>query len=245
MKSIAENTWQLIANIFTAILNFVKGFVEGIIAFFKGLWYALVGGSIIPDIVNGALGWFQKFLSGVNQTVGALVSNVKSAFNSIAGIIQNVVGSAWQWGANLTNSLAKGIRSGIGQVSDAVKSVAGKISDILGFHSPAKDGPGAYADYWAPNLMKMLNDGLREGIPQLNTTLNAALSPDFLRKPALVGLSPATLSEGANQRMVEHTGVVMHRFETNDRQVVAQVVEQYNRDSLRLPTRVNTIPIRA
>jgi len=169
MKSIAENTWELVKNIFTAIVNFVKGFVEGIIAFFKGLWYALVGGSIIPDIVNRALKWFQKLLTGVNQTVGLLIGSVKNAFNSIAGIIQNVVGSAWQWGANLTNSLAKGIRSGLSVVGSAVRSVASKIKGFLGFSSPTKEGPGRESDKWMPNMIAMLESGIRKGLPDIRS----------------------------------------------------------------------------
>lgn len=167
MKSIAENTWELIKNIFTAMLNFIKGFVEGIISFFKGLWYALVGGSIIPDIVNGALAWFQKLLTGVNQTVGSLVSSVKNAFNSISGIIQSVVSSAWQWGANLTNSMAKGIRSGLSAVDSAVRSIASKIKALIGFSSPTKEGPGSESDKWMPNMISMLESGIKKGLPDI------------------------------------------------------------------------------
>lgn len=169
MKSIAENSWQLIKNIFTAILNFVKGFVQGIIASFKGLWYALVGGSIIPDIVNGALKWFQKLLSGVKQTIAVLVSSVKKAFNSISNIIQTVVRSAWQWGANLTYSLAKGIRSGISAVGSAVRSVANKIKGFLGFSSPTKEGPGRESDEWMPNMISMFESGIKKGLPDIRS----------------------------------------------------------------------------
>ncbi len=206
MKSIAENTWQLIKNIFTAIVNFVKGFVEGVIAFFKGLWYALVGGSIIPDIVNGALGWFKKLLSGVNQTVGTLVSSVENAFNSISNIIQNLVGNAWQWGANLIEGLARGIRSGISYVDSAVRSVASKIRGFLGFSSPTKEGPGREADKWMPNMIAMLEDGIKKGLPNIQSAaLELADSLSALGSPT--PLKAAVIpSKAASQASSLHIG---------------------------------------
>ena len=179
MKAIADNTWQLVKNIFTAILNFIKGFVDGVISFFRGLWYALVGGSIIPDIVNAALSWFKNMLSGITQTVGNIVHSVKNAFGSVFSFIQDAVKDAWQWGKNLVGSLADGIKSGISAVGNAVKGVANEIKGFLGFSSPTKKGPGSEADKWMPNLMSMLKEGINSYIPKFNATLNMVLDPKY------------------------------------------------------------------
>lgn len=179
MKAIAENTWELIKNVFTAISNFVKGFVGGIISFFTGLWNALVGHSIIPDIVNGVLSWFQNMLSGIAQTASNIVNSVKNAFTSVFNFVSDTVQNAWQWGANLVNSLASGIKSGISAVGNAVQGVAGKIKSFLGFSSPTKEGPGSESDQWIPNLFSMLNTGIKEEIPRLNAVLSAAMNPSF------------------------------------------------------------------
>ncbi|MGE5390909.1 MAG: hypothetical protein ACM3PE_07580 [Deltaproteobacteria bacterium] len=72
------------------------------------------------------------------------------------------------------------------------------------------------------------------------------------RGPELVDLPRGSRVLSNNKSMallqsgtITHTGTVIHRFETNDRQVVARIAEQYKRDNLRLPTRVSTIPIQA
>ncbi len=222
MKTIAENTWQLIVNIFTAILNFVKGFVEGIIAFFKGLWYALVGGSIIPDIVNGALKWFQKLLTGVNQTVGSLVGSVKNAFNSIAGIIQSVVGSAFQWGANLTNSLAKGILSGVSAVDSAVRSVASKIKRLIGFSSPTKEGPGKESDKWMPNMISMLESGIRKGLPDIRSAAN-----ELAGSLAAISTTPLKAAVVSKETAAHTTSLQIGSLVTVDKMEMANDMDVY------------------
>ncbi|MCR4436647.1 MAG: phage tail tape measure protein [Clostridiales bacterium] len=179
MKNIAYSAWELMKNLFMTIINFVKGFAEGIVSFFKGLWHALVGGSIVPDIVNGVLGWFSNLLSGVTGFASSLVETVTKAFSDIASAISNVVGNAWSWGTNLVSGFADGIKSGIGKVGKAVQGVADKIAGFLGFHSPAEEGPGAYADKWMPNLVSMMKEGLLKGIPELQGALSMALSPDI------------------------------------------------------------------
>lgn len=177
MKSIVENAWQLILNIFDVILSYAKGFTDGIIAYFKSLWEALVGHSIIPDIVNGALSWFSDMLSGITETVSNIVSSVTGAFEKVFSFIKDAVKSAWSWGSNLVNSLAEGIRSGIGAVGDAVRGVADKIKGFLGFHSPTKEGPGSESDQWMPNLFEMLTTGIKKEIPNLNAILSSAMNP--------------------------------------------------------------------
>jgi hypothetical protein len=73
---------------------------------------------------------------------------------------------AIQWGANIINSLAQGIKNAAGAVGDAAANVAGKIHDLLGFHSPAKKGPGSTAHLWAPNLVNMFANDLKSNSPK-------------------------------------------------------------------------------
>lgn len=215
----AKAAWSMLSNLFMTIVNLVKGFVEGIISFFKGLWYALVGGSIVPDLVNGVLGCFSNMVSGVTNFVGNLVGAVKGAFTKIGSVVGDVVGSAWSWGKNMMGNLVDGIKSMAGGVKDAVSGVADKIKNFLGFGSPTKEGPGSNADTWAPNLISMLKEGIKAGIPALEANLNAVLNPQFNR-PAL-----ETAGAGANGSMViDHTGTITVKG-INDKGELVGVVE--------------------
>lgn len=179
MKSIAENTWGLIKNVFNTITGFIEGFVDGIVGFFKGLWKTLVGGSIIPDIVDGALSCFTNMLSGITDTVSNIVGTVTDGFGRAFGFISDKTKDAWSWGSNLTKGVADGIRSGVSSVGEASKSVANRISGFLGFSSPTDEGEGRNADQWIPNLFKMMTDNIKESIPELNAALSSAMSPSF------------------------------------------------------------------
>lgn len=69
-----------------------------------------------------------------------------------------------------------GIKSAIGNVANAAKNAVNSVKKFLGFHSPAEEGPGADADVWAPNLMKMFIGGIQQYTPALQGALNNAIA---------------------------------------------------------------------
>jgi TP901 family phage tail tape measure protein len=258
-----QNILSVLVNAGLAIWNYVAGFIDGIVSFFQGLYDTIVGHSIIPDLVNAVIGWFNTLVetvmgvikwfvngvksffntmkngvvliwttlknkvvsvitnlaSGVKNKVSQIVSSVKSKFNTaksiainawnsikskvtsivsgmvskvkeyfgklVSGIkskvssaksaaksvangvkdaITGVAKNAYKWGSNLIGGFIKGIKSKIGAVGKAAGSVVGAAKNKLGFHSPAKEGPGKDADTWAPNLMDMFVEGLKNKI---------------------------------------------------------------------------------
>lgn len=46
----------------------------------------------------------------------------------------------------------------------------------------------------------------------------------------------------ANKQSVDHSGVVYHVFQTNDKQVVAKIAQEFERGNRRIPSRVATMP---
>jgi phage-related protein len=87
-----------------------------------------------------------------------IISDAKGIFNSLGSFFSDLGQQAFQWGANLVNMIAEGIKHAASAVADAAKNVVGSVAGFLGFHSPAKEGPGADADTWMPNLFKMMTD---------------------------------------------------------------------------------------
>ena len=71
--------------------------------------------------------------------------------------------------------IGKGITSAISSVKDAVSNVAGTISSFLGFHSPTEQGPGADADTWAPNLIKMFAVGITGGTSAISSASSSLM----------------------------------------------------------------------
>gem|GEM_PF-4349300 len=135
-------------------------------------------------VKSDAANAWANFVSLITGIVVSITNAVKlNIIDPITNAIGGLVRLATTWGANLIGNFIAGITSKIQAVKDAVGSVAGAVGNFLGFHSPTKEGPGATADLWSPNLMNMLSAGIIAGTPQLHaaalraaTALSAGLS---------------------------------------------------------------------
>jgi TP901 family phage tail tape measure protein len=130
IKTIFAGIWDTIFAVLKGaigvVIGVVRGFVEGVIAAFTWLWDVLVGHSIVPDMVNAIIGWFEFLVTIASTIFTALVWVVTNiiipgfqflwnvaqvVFTAIAGVItwawNNVIEPAWKalsW--YITNVLA-------------------------------------------------------------------------------------------------------------------------------------------
>lgn len=113
-------------------LAFIEGFFLGIVEFFARLYHDLVGGSIIPDMVNGILEWFGTLLEDGKQIITDLVDGIKAIFDTdwlavgqgiIDGIISGITGAA----AGLATA-----------AQNAASDAYNAVTDFLGMESPSK-----------------------------------------------------------------------------------------------------------
>ena len=125
-----EFIFSLIALQFAGILGLVAGFIEGVVEFFTSLYNQLVGHSIVPDIVNGILKWFQKMIDDARSIVDRIVSIVTNPFNKVAGLIDRISSSFDRLSGTMW------------RIVDTARNVANSLSNInvpyylLG-HSPS------------------------------------------------------------------------------------------------------------
>ena len=80
MKQMFFGAAEFIINTLAALLKAITGFVRGVIGFFQGLYDTLVGHSIIPDMVNAIIMWFQKMVDDTLGIVFMLPGIVAAAF---------------------------------------------------------------------------------------------------------------------------------------------------------------------
>jgi len=194
------NFKNLVGNTFNAIGTFihdkilwiynhnvyVKAFVDLIVNEFH-LLQNIVGTvfATIAALIGQKLAQAQAFVATFVNVLGGqfsqLGSSIQSKVSAIGSWIASTIGgwanAAYQWGANLIGSFINGIWSMIGGVISAAQNVMGQVANILGFHSPAKEGPGKDADTWAPNLMKMYTQGLVAALPNMQAALNTLMIP--------------------------------------------------------------------
>lgn len=134
LKQGLMNLWEGIKGIFVNaimfIVNLVKGFVEGLISFFKGLYDVLVGHSIIPDMVKAIIQWFNTMKDFVTTIVNAVKdvvitvwNAVKTAINAVVSAIVAVIKAEFTIMKTVINTVLDTIKTVVTTVWNAVKTV--------------------------------------------------------------------------------------------------------------------------
>lgn len=90
-KQMVKGAYDFVTNTFKALETFINGFVKGVIAFFQALYDALIGKSIIPDLVNGAIALFNQMKTTITGTVQSFIDFVVEKFNWLKEQVTNVI----------------------------------------------------------------------------------------------------------------------------------------------------------
>lgn len=146
---------------FGTVWGLVSGFVQGVVGFFVQLYDDLVGHSIIPDMINSIVNWFE-------QLPGRVISAISSLTTSIGSFFTHMASQAVTWGSDLVNGIASGIQSATGTVTNAASNIASEISAHLHFTKP-EVGPLADADTWMPDFLDLLASGLNSNLDKVRS----------------------------------------------------------------------------
>ena len=151
IKTSIGTAWDNVKESFTTVWNYLK-----------------------DDLMVPLYDWFKDTFSSVWDKVKIAVID---AWNGIREAVGSIVKDALNWGENLINNIVQGINNKIADVENAAKNVASKISNFLGFHSPAKEGPGSDADTWAPNFIDMYSKGFLDSINKISGAVSKIMQP--------------------------------------------------------------------
>lgn len=170
---ISENLGTLIPAVVAAIITICEKLtdpssIQQLIAAALSICVALGEGIVAatPEIISGIPG---------------IVSNIISTFAQLGpGLLEG----AAEWAADLIDGLVSGITNGITRVQGAVSSIAQGIRDFIGFSEP-EEGPLSDFHTYMPDMFDLLEEGIEEGAPELEATLNSALAMPALGQPAL------------------------------------------------------------
>jgi tape measure domain-containing protein len=187
IKTFFSNTWEAIktaaANIWTAIRDFLGINWEETKKRASEIWSNIK--TIITDKWNE-----------LKNAVGPTWNRIKTA---IADKWREIKDDAFNWGKNLINSFVEGIKNKINSVKSTLKSVGQSVKNFIGFSSPTKEGPGRFADEWAPNLMNMFAEGLNQNIPKVRSAVDEVaqqLTGMTVQPTVQQSIVPATTTTG-------------------------------------------------
>lgn len=187
------DTFQAI--IFTGgaiIFGFISGFISGIIGFFQHLFDMLVGHSIIPDMVNGIVNWFEQLPSRAMGFVNNLVSGITGALSGLAS-------NALTWAGDMIDNFVSGIEDGVGKVGNAISGVANTVKNFLGFSLP-EQGPLADADTYMPDFIDLLTHGVTSNQDKLKNAMSGVAAQMAVTvQPGSIAAPLSSSSSGNDQ----------------------------------------------
>jgi len=196
--------WPLIQNTITIVINTVKAIIVTVLNAIAAFWQAhgqtiMTIVNVVFDIIKTTISTVLNVVFGIIKTVmqiingdwsgawNTLVNTVKTLFGGVGRIIRDVLSgigaifadiarTAIQWGENLIMGFINGITNKLNAIRDIAHKVTSEVAKFLGFNSPAKEGEGRHIVTWGQNMVKGFVDGMNKAMPNINMSLNKALT---------------------------------------------------------------------
>ena len=181
----------------TLIENIPKIF-EAVVAVWSAINWVSLGNTLVSNIANG----IKSFAS---EPVNAVLDMV----DDLIGIIRNPIQSAYQWGIDLIANFSGGIVARAKQLFDTVKSIAQGIKNFLGFSEP-EDGPLSNFHTYAPDMMQLFAQGIRENEGLVRAQMERSFAPPEINnmryEPASMPMRLVGVNDGTLRAMSDASG---------------------------------------
>ncbi len=162
LHGLAVGVLDGLESLINSIITFVKGLVEGVIEFFERLHHRLVGGSIIPDMVNAIIKWFidlkEKVIGFVKELWEKAVTLFVDAYtklrNKVTELVTTILAKVKTFAADLLEKWSElwddvktTIHNVVGKALTWLKDKFNEVfDDIIGFIQPALDMWTSFTD---------------------------------------------------------------------------------------------------
>lgn len=166
----------LVGGLVMTVLNFFWGLGTGIWDFFVHLFDILVGHSIIPDMINGIVSWFEQLpgraLAFIMQLVDDVIRGFTILWNLAIGVVSNIIGGIIGYFEQLPGRITFTLNS---MWNKAQFLFASFVTDALQFGS---------------NIVKNIADGITGAIHFISDAIGGVtkwISDHLPHSPAKVG----------------------------------------------------------
>ena len=142
LKQIVVDLWAMITDTFTGALDVLGSIIQTgldfIVSIFQWLYNVIVGNSIIPDMVNAIIEWFERLgqvaVAIIEALSAAVVAVIDALAAAIIGIINALAGgwsSVWNGIRSVAITVWNAIRSGVTTAINAVRSVITTVMNAI------------------------------------------------------------------------------------------------------------------
>ena len=144
----------------------------------------------LDEIIAASQDLFFGIIEGLIRATPTILAEIPTLITSMleefGQLGPQLVENAFSWGADLIESLIDGINSLLGNLGSTVSDVASTIASYLHFSVPDR-GPLSDMDvHGGAGLMRSFIEGIEDGGPELEATLNRTLSLPTMAAPELI-----------------------------------------------------------
>lgn len=137
--NIVNGIWQVFSGALTAILGGVIEFVQGVIDWFVNLYKTLVGGSIIPDMINEIVDWFMglpgRVMTFIRDLVRKAIANFEAWRRGAIDKVSSLVNTVLNWIRGLPGRAVAFIRQlvtqGLARFNELKTSAIRRIAEMV------------------------------------------------------------------------------------------------------------------
>ena len=126
-----------------------------------------------PKLITAAAQLILKLVEGIVQGFGKLITSGADIVNQVKKGFAGQVDAAKNWGRDLIDNFIDGILSAWNRLKQTVSSVAQTVRNFLGFSEP-KEGPLSNFHTYAPDMMQLFAEGIRDNESMLKRTISDA-----------------------------------------------------------------------
>lgn len=174
MPTLIDGAFTLFAGICDGLAQSAPEILQGIVDLCAMLVVELI--EHIPDLIDAG----GQLLAGLASGLCDVFSPISDALSDIMINISDWFSQKWQdaktWGSDLINNFIQGIKDKWESLKQTVSDVAGSIADFLGFSEPDK-GPLSNFHTYAPDMMDLFAQGIKDNEDVITTQFNSSLKP--------------------------------------------------------------------
>lgn len=221
-----KNMWT---NLSTTFTNMKKGISEKMTAIKESVIGALRSAiTYIIGLPTEALKWgadiMTKLGDGIKNMGTSVYNAVSEAVSSAVQFLKDLPGKAWQWGKDMLSNFIGGMKNKQIEVRTATTDIARDVKARLGFSEP-ETGPLSNFHTYAPDMMKLYAQGIRENAWLVQTAVDSVASGIATEMNSV----QPTMTSGAyrqEQAQVMNGGTFTFNIQSNNPREVADEVDR-------------------
>lgn len=185
---------QTILALANGLIAALPELIEAVPVIISSLVIALLNN--LPELLRTGVNIIGAVAQGLLSGLGSIISSVARIGDSIVDGFVELIRSAATWGQDLIQNFINGIASKASALWDTVKGIAQGIRDFIGFSEPEK-GPLSNFHTFAPDMMALFMQGIKDNQAQLQTTFSNAFDfQPLLDAPAVGATTNNTVNYG-------------------------------------------------